>query len=178
MTIFNKKAFQIASIPLKAVSFVLTAPIVLVQCLFKFLASLLKWVNNKIEKLFEHKSNENKFTHIMKDLGNFIVSLPTKILEFACNLINVILDLTRIIIKDTARIFQEGNQDLDTYDEDDYKSLNFNIDLKFSDFMMETMEKFDKKINPNSRLYYSEESTINSFGVEQSASSSSSASSY
>jgi hypothetical protein len=147
MTIFNKKAVRIASIPLKAISFVLTAPITLVQSLFEFLGSLLKWVNNKIEKLFEHKRDENKFVHIMKDLGSFIVTLPTKILEFTCNLINVILDFPNTLIIHAARIVQEANKDLNPYNPDDWKSSNFNIDLKFNDFMLTKMDEFDRKIN-------------------------------
>lgn len=123
-------------------------------------------MNNKIENLFEHKRDENKFTHIMKDLGSFIVTLPTKILEFACNLIDVILDFPRSIITNAARIFETTNTNcindaIKSLSDDLLKNLVGqntdeqpcidkidNLDMKFNNFMIVKIVQFDQKINP------------------------------
>jgi hypothetical protein len=138
------------SISLKVISAILILPILITQCVFKFMSSMLKWMSNKIEKLFEHKAGEGKFKNFVKNSGDFILGFIPRILQYCCNLINCILDLPESLIKNSARIFDSANDNFFDFLslESNWKSFVKNPDIKISLYLDNKMESFDQKINP------------------------------
>ena len=122
-------------------------PIILVQCVLKFLSILCKWVSNKIDKLFAHKNNEGKVASFFKDFGNFLIGFIPRVLQFSLNLVYQILELPKNFITNGVRIFQSAN-DNSYPDTLPYVEKFDNLDARVDMFCYHCTEKLNKKINP------------------------------